>query len=460
VPKFFRLNHKTYYIIPVVITAVFLWGSFANSSITVLGQFETNTPIPTEQPNDSIDSPGGNFFATNTPLGPTPTPTSTSTPTLTPTATATSTSTPTPTFTPSNTPTPTPTPNGPFIYPDGVNPLTGLPYPNAKAQARRNLIVKISNYPPVVRPQRGVNTADVVYEYEAEGGVTRFAAIYRSALPEEIGSVRSARLIDIELVEMYAALLAYSGTSEPIQQLLLNADFKFQLLSPSIGDGCENAGFCRDDTLGDEFAFEHTLFADPELLYETATRRNVNTGFRARGFAFSDIADSDGIPTNDVFINWFGQTDARWQYDETTQRYLRFTDSIPHLDRLDGEQLWADNLIIIEVPHERRPDLFPPGANYESLEIQIWDQGRAYVMREGNLYQGFWRRQNENDGSALQVIYGNNTPIMLKPGRTWVSVVRGLGDVTPSEQASDMVATATVLAQTPSPTPLNIDFGD
>ncbi|NOG48118.1 MAG: DUF3048 domain-containing protein [Chloroflexi bacterium] len=85
------------------------------------------------------------------------------------------------------------------------------------------MIVKISNFPPIVRPQTNVNMADVVYEVEAEGGVTRFAAIYRSQLPDLVGSVRSARLLDLELVPMYQALLAYSGTSEPIQRLILSS---------------------------------------------------------------------------------------------------------------------------------------------------------------------------------------------------------------------------------------------
>jgi predicted phosphohydrolase len=65
-----------------------------------------------------------------------------------------------------------------------------MPYPDAAAKNRRNLIVKISNYPPIVRPQTGVNLADVVYEYEVEGGVTRFAAIYRSNMPSRVSSQR------------------------------------------------------------------------------------------------------------------------------------------------------------------------------------------------------------------------------------------------------------------------------
>lgn len=472
-----------------------LWSSVA------LGQtlFATNTPegdgdnsIPQVAPNtptETTDAPeqqpipgaeaeatdeietteevddNGFGFATNTPEVPSETPTASNTPTVsaTPTASATATATPTETFTPTftptatftptNTPTPTPTPIGPFFYPDGINPLTGLPYPSDEALARRNLIVKISNYPPIVRPQNSVNQADVVFEYEAEGGVTRFAAIFRSNAPERVGSIRSARLLDMELVTMYEALLAYSGTSEPIQRLLLDSDFKFQLISPSIGDNCDNAGFCRDNTLT-ERAFEHTLFGDTTKMWEVATRRNVNTGYRALGFAFNEKADANGTPANDIFINWFGQTDARWQFDEATGRYLRYTDSVIHVDATDGEQLWTDNLVILEVPHNRRPDLFEPGVNYESLEVALWEQGRAYVIRDGNFYLGFWRRRNREPGEAIQLIYGDNTPIMLKPGRTWVAVTRFLGDSVIREEFADMEATGTAIADIPTLTPI------
>ena len=87
----------------------------------------------------------------------------------------------------------TPVVHGPYEYPDGMNPMTGLPYPDAEARARRNLIVKISNHPPIVRPQHGLNAADLVFEYEAEGNVTRFAAVFRANNPGRVGSIRSGR---------------------------------------------------------------------------------------------------------------------------------------------------------------------------------------------------------------------------------------------------------------------------
>ena len=300
-----------------------------------------------------------------------------------------------------------------------------------------------------MRPQTNVNLADVVFEVEAEGGVTRFAAIYRSNMPDHVGSVRSARLLELELVPMYNALLAYSGTSKPIQDLILASDYVYQTFSPLKGDNCQEAGFCRFPREG--LNYEHTLFLDTSRLYELAERRAVATGYKARGFAFSDFPDPGGLPANDLFIDWYGQTDARWQYDSTTGRYLRWTDSVPHTDVATGEQLWANNLVIIEVPHERRPDLFPDGVNYESLEIQLWDQGRAYVVRDGQWYQGFWRRRSTDPGDALQLIYGSNQPMMMKPGRTWVSVVRGFGDVIINEQMADMQATGTAIAGSVTP---------
>lgn len=420
--------------------------SLIGGTFALLSGVTRSQDIQITLPGTNTPQPPPLVFATNTPSGPSPTPSDTATATFTPSFTPTNTATAT------DTPSPTPTPNGPFVYPEGVNPLTGLPYPNQEALERRNLIVKISNYPPIVRPQSGVNQADVVFEYETEGGVTRFAAIFRSNAPAHVGSVRSARLIDLELIPMYQALLAYSGTSEPIQQLILhNPDIVYYTFSPLKGDNCEDAGFCRFPN-GD-LPFEHTLFLDTTKVWDLATRREVNTGYRARGFAFSPLPDPDGLPANDVFVDWYGQTDARWQWDTASGHWLRYTDGVAHMDAADDQQLWADNLVIIEVPHDDHPDIFPAGASYTSIQIQLWDQGRAYLLRDGQVYQGYWRRKSKDPGDALQIIYGNNAPIMMKPGRTWVSVVRGFGDVTVSEQRADMVATAAALAAIASPTP-------
>lgn len=450
-------------IVSIVMVSLMLFATTSMAPQDVQGQFATNTPFDESLASQATEPSGFGGFATNTPSGPTFTPTHTATPLNTAVPTATATPSPTATFTPTITPSPTPIPLGPANYPDNVNSLTGLPYPDEDSRARRNLIVKISNFPPIVRPQHGLNAADLVYEYEAEGGVTRFAAIYRSQNPERVGSIRSARLLDIELSTMYRALLAYSGTSEPIQNLLVTPPFfNFQIISPLVGhaedqnNNCRENPFCRDNSLLETGTpREHTLFGNTNRMWDVATRQGTNTGYKAFGFAFSETPSENGEPASDIFIDWYGQTDARWQYNALEGVYERYTDGIAHFDAADGEQVWADNLIVLVVPHVRRPDLFPPGVNYESIGVELWDQGQAYVFREGFWYQGFWQRKDFEPGSALQLTFGDNTPITLKPGRSWVAVVRGLGDVSVKEDLVDVDATATLQALTPSPTPFD-----
>src|SRR5262245_55147431 len=66
---------------------------------------------------------------------------------------------------------------GPDSFPLGIDPLTGQVVADPATLNRRPMVVKISNAPPLVRPQAGIGEADLVFEHYAEGGLTRFSAI-------------------------------------------------------------------------------------------------------------------------------------------------------------------------------------------------------------------------------------------------------------------------------------------
>ena len=254
----------------IALMAASLW---AAPSLSEARQDATPTSPPTNTPR-----PSATFThtppPTNTPR-PSATPTATTTPSATPSPTSSPTSTPT--NTPTATPSPTATIVGPNEYPDDINPLTGLPWPSEEARNRRTLIVKVSNFPELVRPQSGLDKADIVFEYEVEGAVTRFAAIYRSQGAEKVGSIRSARLLDLELVDMFQALLAYSGANAWIDDYILNADWKWRALSPQ--HGVNEPAFARFPEEGR--AYEHTMFGNT---YDVE-RRHGPTGQRSGGDA-------------------------------------------------------------------------------------------------------------------------------------------------------------------------------
>src|SRR6202011_3278862 len=81
--------------------------------------------------------------------------------------------------TPSPTPKPTPPP---------TSPLTGLQVA-ADLAARPITAVVIENLTPDARPQSGLSQAGVVYEANAEGGITRFLAFFLDQRPPSLGSV-------------------------------------------------------------------------------------------------------------------------------------------------------------------------------------------------------------------------------------------------------------------------------
>ena len=88
--------------------------------------------------------------------------------------------TPSPTANPSASPTPSPNTK--------ASPLTGVQV--APDVANRPVVsVVIENYNPDARPQSGLADAGVVYEANAEGGITRFQAFYLDRLPPTIGPV-------------------------------------------------------------------------------------------------------------------------------------------------------------------------------------------------------------------------------------------------------------------------------
>lgn len=394
----------------------------------------------------------GFMIASNTP-DPLDMPVGTIPPTETPTPSLTPSITPTPTDTITPSPTITPTMLGPFEYPENINPLTGLPYPSDEARDRRNLIVKVSNYPAVVRPQNGLSYADIVFEYEAEGGVTRFAAIFRSQSPGKVGSVRSARLVDLELVDMFQGLLAYSGSNDWIRNYVLEADWRWRAISPHF-QNYECPTYCRFPEEGK--AYEHTLFGDTDGIWAEAEEIDVNQGMQAIGLAFSETPDPDGATANDIYIDWYNDTaEARWQYNPEDNLYYRWDGGLPHIDATTGEQITAENVVILEVWHVDRPDVYESEIGGIALEHQLWGYARAWVFRDGEWQEGWWYRNREYGSLQLRFDYRDReNPMHLRPGRTWFEIVRKtdpyatsgpMFGVTVSDDYENVEATATAV---------------
>ena len=77
------------------------------------------------------------------------------------------------------------------------------------------ILIQIENSDqPTVRPQSGMQQADMIYEYISEYGIPRLTAVYWHPPSSFIGPVRSCRLITVQLEQMYRGMIYCSGAND------------------------------------------------------------------------------------------------------------------------------------------------------------------------------------------------------------------------------------------------------
>ncbi|OQY16645.1 MAG: hypothetical protein B6I35_15615 [Anaerolineaceae bacterium 4572_32.2] len=340
----------------------------------------------------------------------TPTPTRTSVPaaTLPPTDTPLPTLTPTPEFTP------TPTP-----WPENVNPLTGEVVADVGLLDRVPVAIKISNWPgQYVRPQAGINSADLIFEHYNEGWfASRWTAIYLAKDPERVGPVRSGRLIDLHIPAIYKAVLACSGFSNGVLELVKDSDlYPDRVASPSVGVG--EPVFYRD--FSRDVPLEHTMYTSPALVRAWAAERGVSGRQNLEGMAFSEEPAGEGKPAAYILVP-YRSLDAEWRYDESSGRYLRWSDGEPHADALTGEQLNVANVVVLYVPQWDTDIVEEPHSGALSIEFALWYSNRAIIFRDGVQIEAFWQHWERED--MLTLTDEDNNPIPLKVGNTFFEVI-------------------------------------
>ena len=299
---------------------------------------------------------------------------------------------------------------------DNINPLTGEETDPVKLQ-RRPLVIKISNSPPsFVRPQSGLNDADIVFEHITEGKLTRFTMLVYSGDPEKVGPIRSARLVDVELPAMYDAALAFSGASVGVSQRLYRSDIASQL----IGSGEE--GYYRT---GEDKPFEHTFYARPEGLWNALETKGENRPPNFNGvMQFTSSPPEGGKPVSRISLDYSFE-EVLWNYDPETNLYYRSAAGVPHNDGNTGEQVFARNIVVPFVNHVDDAEICEEIRNDTcvalSVQIQLWGQGRVVVFRDGLQYEGTWKREGRNDMLTFYDAAGN--PIPLQIGNSWFELM-------------------------------------
>lgn len=299
-------------------------------------------------------------------------------------------------------------------------PLTGTPAPGNVVPRRAPIAMKVDNYslgpaPAEARPQSGLDYADIIFEEQVEGAITRYAAVYQCHnAPGLVGPIRSARWTDIQMLsELGHPILVHVGGILPVLALinssaLVNLDLGMNgsLESNPVGRYAPYDTYTSTQAV---WAHEKQLTTSPSPLFTYSTKV------------------PNGPTVNQVHLDWSGTSDIYWRWDVATGTWLRFynvgSPSLPSIkpDILsDGAQNQAQNVIVQDVNITYGPWVENSGGGLEAESHIIGNSGKAYVFRNGTMITGTW--VSSSASSPTKYLDSAGKVIALEPGRTWVEI--------------------------------------
>jgi hypothetical protein len=313
-------------------------------------------------------------------------------------------------------------------FPADVDPLTGLQVPDPSILDRRPVSVKISDFPRSNRPQWGLSLADIVYEYYHNNDLTRFHAIFYGHDAMLAGPIRSGRLFDSYLMDIYESLLVFARADSRVLDRFAREQLPWQL-EASLEGVCPPNPVCRyqPDTV-------NFLLTDTSTVGNYAVARGGdNDRPDLHGMSFGQDVPPSGQPLNRVYVYYSYSSYAYWDYDNSSSTYLRYEDTqedlsgrgeayAPLMDQLTGEQIVAQNVVVIFVPHFHY--FYSPATDTtpatEVVDMDLSGHGPAYAFRDGRAYEVQWVNE---EGQVLYLIDENGERFPFKPGITWFEVV-------------------------------------
>jgi len=325
-------------------------------------------------------------------------------------------------------------------------------------EKRRPLLVMVENHADS-RPQSGFNSADVVYEANSEGGITRFMGVFYCNIVKgagtnyDVGPVRSARTYFLDLASEYADYPLYahvggSNCSAPLDPITGRAagprttNRKAQALEQIADYGWQNKGTwgdlsqfslsykaCRreEDRTGVTVATEHSMYCSTAELWNVAASRGLSNltevkktswdkNFRLWSFKQVDSPAST-LSATKVSFDWWGDPayGVTWTYDSVKKIYLRQNNGVPLIDFNTQQQLSTKNIIIEFTKENRSID-----SHLHNLYAVVGGGG-GVLIQNGTKIDITWSKPNRTARTIYKDKLGKE--VNFVPGTIWIEIL-------------------------------------
>lgn len=305
-----------------------------------------------------------------------------------------------------NTPKPEPKPE-PVVF---VNPLTGIEnIEDEEITYRRPVAVMINNISVAQKVQTGLTQADIVYETEVEGGITRLMAVFQDITKvEQFGTVRSARYPYVDLAMGHNALYVHHGQDNTYCAPHLKDTQAFTIAANNAGARIKNG-----------LATEHTLYGYGPKLWEwfqTKTKfdLDLDTVKTWQNFTKSDESLTfDGVATN-ISVPFSNSYKTVFKYDEVNKNYVRYFKDTQRLDYLTAAPESFKNVFVLITDITNYPDGYHRQVALES--------GEGWYCVNGTYMPILWSKGAASDSFKFTDVNGNT--IKVNQGNSWVCIAK------------------------------------
>lgn len=295
------------------------------------------------------------------------------------------------------------------------HPLTGE---GLETPWNGQLVAVMVNNLKKAMPQHGISQADILYEIEVEGDITRCLAVF-SDLSDvaTIGPIRSARTVFNSVAVSYDAPLIHAGGSGGLALSARYGSSYDTIENWEHIDQSYNGGYFFRDTerYNNGYAWEHTLFTTGEKLTQAINDKGYNTPTdKSFGLQFAKDVDLKGEKAEKITVQFKSGKKTILTYNAETKQYGLNMHGTEHIDGNTGKAVTFKNVIAIYCNQ-----YYADSAGhkfYDSIGT-----GEGYAAINGTIVPITWKR----DGLRNQYTYAlaDGTPLNLDVGTSYIALV-------------------------------------
>ncbi|MFQ5492734.1 MAG: DUF3048 domain-containing protein [Candidatus Dojkabacteria bacterium] len=321
---------------------------------------------------------------------------------------------------------------------DKENPINGVlmtkkDYSNL---LKRTPVAVTINNTSIARPQHGLTQADTVLEVLAEGGITRYVAMfYQNFDISKIGPVRSLRYYMIMWASGYAdAIILHEGQAgydnAPWETYREKADARGALYKFGIKSMQSAGSRYRDYDRAAQVGLVHALYTDFSLIKPEISRLGSILGWKIGSKNLEPLKFKYDAETEErgefkaVTLEFLGLSTAdyssRFVYDKKSNTYKRFVGGVADIDQLNNEQIAPKNVVIEWHNYGDAND------GHGRIIIDMLGEDKVTVLRDGKVINGTWKKECRTCRTNYFDTKGNE--IEFVRGQIWVANVVKVGD--------------------------------